>query len=81
MRLRVRHVATDGMSLENETVLHAKNPKAGAKIFAHRHYIARGERIDVLMETGDQPLNYEVRQSRVDDGGCRVQYVGAKAWW
>jgi hypothetical protein len=69
------------MRLENETVLHAKNPKAGAQIFAHKNYIAPGERIDVLTEMGDHPLNYEVRRSRIDDGGCRVQYVGEKAWW
>ncbi len=76
MRLRVRHVACDGMSLELEAVLQAKNPKAGAEMFAHRHYVARGERIEVLMEMGDDPLNYEVSRSRIDDGGCRVQYVG-----
>ena len=68
------------MRLEKETVLHAKNPKAGAQIFAHLNYIAQGERIDVLMEVGDDLLNYEVRRSRIDDGGCRVQYVGARAW-
>ncbi len=79
MRLRVRHVASDGMRLESEA-LQAKNPKAGAKMFAHRHYVARGERIDVLMEMGDDLLNYEVSRSRIDDGGCRVQYVGKNVW-
>ena len=49
-------------------------------MFAHRHYVARGERIDVLMEMGDDLLNYEVSRSRIDDGGCRVQYVGKNAW-
>ena len=80
MRLRVRHVACDGMRLESEASIQAKNPKAGAKIFAHRHCIARGERIDVRMEMGDDLLNYEVSRSRIDDGGCRVQYVGKNAW-
>ncbi len=76
VRLRVRHVASDGMRFESEALIQAKTPKAGAKMFAHRHHVARGERIEVLMEMGDDPLNYEVSRSRIDDGGCRVQYVG-----
>ncbi len=79
MRLRVRHVASDGMSITSETVLQAKNPKAGAAIFAHRNYVARRERIDVMTEMGDDLLNYEVSRSRKDEGGCRVKYIGKKA--
>ena len=79
MRLLVRHVAGDGMSLKSEAILQAKNPMAGAKVFADRHYVARGERIDVMMLVGDAILNYEVRQSRIDEGGCRVKYIGKNA--
>ncbi len=76
MRLQVRHVASDGTSLEAEVVLQAKNPKAGAKMFAHRNYVSVGQRIEVMMDDADDRLNYEVRRSRMDRGGCRVQYVG-----
>ncbi len=78
VRLRVRHVASDGITIEG--VLQAKNPKAGAKMFAHRNYVAVGKRIDVMMDGADDRLNYEVSRSRIDDGGCRVQYLGKSAW-
>ena len=72
MRLRVRHLA-DG---HDDTFLQARNPKAGAKMFAHRNYVARGERIDVIMEADHDLLHFEVTRSRIDEGGCRVIYVG-----
>ena len=76
VRLQVRHVAPDGTSVEAEVVLQAKNPKAGAKMFAHRKYVAAGQRIEVMMDDADDRLNYQVIRSRIDTGGCRVQYVG-----
>ncbi len=78
MRLRVRHVAADGMGLES-AVLQAKDPKAGAEMFAHRNYVAVGQRIDVMMDGADDRLNYKVDRSRCDMGGCRVQYMGKSA--
>ena len=57
-----------------------KNPKAGAKMFAHRNYAAVGQRIDVMMDGASEPLNYEVSRSRIDEGGCRVRYRGKNVW-
>ena len=79
MRLRVRHVARDGARLKCEDVLHARNPLAGAKDFAHARYVAAGERIDVRMEYDHDMLNYQVTRSRIDEGGCRVKFVGKNA--
>ena len=76
MRLRIRHVARDGSRLKSEDVVDAKNPKAGAQDFAHARYVATGERIDVMMLSHHDMLNYEVTRSRIDEGGCRVRYVG-----
>lgn len=76
MRLMLRHVARDGLSIESEVVVNAKNPMVASKVFAHDNYIAVGERIDVLMLQADEMLNYEVTQSRIDPGGCRTRFVG-----
>ena len=76
MRLMVRHVSRDGLTVKSEVTFEAKNPKAGAQKLAHDHYIAPGERIDVLMLRDDEMLNYEVSSGRIDEAGCRVRYVG-----
>ncbi len=76
MRLRVRHVASDGSRLKSEDIMEAKNPLAGAKDFAHARYVAVGERIDVMMLNHHDMLNYTVTRSRIDPGGCRVRFVG-----
>ncbi len=79
MRLRVRYVAGDGLGLKSELVLHAKNPKEGATILAHEKYVPVGQRIGVFMLSHHNMLNYEVTRSRIDEGGCRVRYVGKNA--
>ncbi len=79
MRLMVRHVSRDGLTVKSEVTHEAVNPKEGARKLAHDYYIKEGERVDVLLLRGDEMLNYEVTSSRIDEGGCRVRYVSKSA--
>lgn len=75
----VRHVSRDGLTVESEVMVDAKNPLAGAKKLAHDYYLAVGERVDVLMLRADEMLTYEVTSGRIDEAGCRVRYIAKNA--